>query len=118
MNPAASLREIVYRLRQDAGGHFPGAHRSRQGDCGMEFRSHRSLAAGGDPRRLDVQASLRDPLGGWWARLYAQRSAVPVVLVADLSASMGFVGRQARGQVLADFTDSQIGRASCRERVS
>ncbi len=106
MSPAAPLRDIIYRLRQGAGGHFPGAHRSRHGDCGMEFRSHRPLMSGGDPRRLDVQASLRDPLGGWWARLHAERTSVPVVLVADLSASMGFVGRQSRREVLADLTDS------------
>ena len=111
MSPAAPLRDIIYRLRQGAGGHFPGAHRSRHGDCGMEFRSHRPLMSGGDPRRLDVQASLRDPLGGWWARLHAERTSVPVVLVADLSASMGFVGRQSRREVLADLTDSLAGSA-------
>jgi len=39
-------------------------------------------------------------------RVYSQRKAVPVVMVADLSASMGFVGAQRKLDVLADFVDS------------
>jgi uncharacterized protein (DUF58 family) len=103
---AAPPREIAYRLRQGASGHFPGAHRSAHGDTGMEFRTHRPLLAGGDPRRLDIHASLRDPLRQWWVRVNAERMAVPVVMLADLSGSMAFEGRQRRAQVLAEFTES------------
>lgn len=103
---AARPREIVYRLRQGASGHFPGAHRSAHGDTGMEFRAHRPLLSGGDPRRLDIHASLRDPMRQWWVRVNAERMAVPVVVLADVSGSMGFEGRQHRGQVLAEFTES------------
>ncbi|MBK7616818.1 MAG: VWA domain-containing protein [Burkholderiales bacterium] len=102
----ATPREIVYRLRHGASGYFPGAHRSRHGDTGMEFRAHRPLLSGGDPRRLDIHASLRDPMRQWWVRVNAERMAVPVVVLADVSGSMGFEGRQRRGQVLAEFTES------------
>ena len=39
-------------------------------------------------------------------RVYTQRSAVPVYLIADLSASMGFAGYSRKLDVLADFTVS------------
>ena len=104
--PTATPREIAYRLRHGASGHFPGAHRSAHGDTGMEFRAHRPLLSGGDPRRLDIHASLRDPLRQWWVRVNAERMAVSVVMLADLSGSMAFEGRQRRAQVLAEFTES------------
>ncbi|MBQ0958520.1 DUF58 domain-containing protein [Ideonella sp. 4Y11] len=99
-------REIPYRLRWDAGGHRPGAHRSRQGDAGLAFRGHRRLVDGGDPRRLDIHASLRDPLGQWWVRTLAERRAVTVVLLADLSASMDDDTPPPRVQALAALADS------------
>ena len=104
--PGAAPQEFHYRLRRGAAGHFPGAHRSPRGDSGMEFRAHVPLADAPDPRRLDLQASLRDPQGGWWVRVHAQRMAVPVVMVADLSASMAFQGRHSRRETLAIFTES------------
>ena len=106
MPTGGAPREFHYRLQQNASGNFPGAHPSTQGESGMAFRNHRPLAAGGDPRRLDIQASLRDPLGQWWVRVNAERMAVPVTLVADLSGSMAFEGERRRADVLADFTES------------
>jgi Mg-chelatase subunit ChlD len=103
---AREIREIHYRLAATARGQFPGAHRSRSGDSGFEFRGHAALKDAPDPRRLDLHASLRDPFGDWRVRLFSQRKAVPVVVVADLSASMAYRGRQARPEVLADLVDS------------
>lgn len=100
------MHEIPYRLRWDAAGHRPGAHRSRQGDAGLAFRGHRRLVDGGDPRRLDIHASLRDPLGQWWVRTLAERRAVSVVLLADLSASMDDAPGQPRVEALAALADS------------
>ena len=57
-------------------------------------------------RRLDLHASLRDPFGAWQVRLHSERKAIPVALVADLSASMGFEGAQRKLDVLADLADS------------
>ena len=104
--PTAAPREVHYRVGLPALGHFPGHHRSTRGDSGFEFRGHASLLDAPDARRLDLHASLRDPFGGWIVRLHSQRQAIPVAVVADLSASMGFVGAHRKQDVLADFTAS------------
>jgi len=100
----APLRELHYRIASKATGLVPGHHRSRSGDGGFEFRGHAALHDAPDARRLDLHASLRDPFGGWIVRLSSERRSIPVVLVADLSASMGFEGRVRKLDVLADFT--------------
>ncbi|HSV69223.1 MAG TPA: MxaS protein [Methylibium sp.] len=121
------MREFYYRSGQPALGQFPGHHRSRRGDSGHEFRSHVPLTHAPDARRLDLLASLRDPLGQWLVRLASERKAIPVYAVADLSASMGYVGERRRLDVLADFTESlawsawrtgdPFGFVGCDERV-
>ena len=72
----------------------------------MEFRGHATLLNAPDPRRFDLAASLRDPFKRIMVRLYTQRSAVPVRVIADVSASMGFTGRCRKMDLLADFTAS------------
>ncbi|MGY4831081.1 DUF58 domain-containing protein [Sphaerotilaceae bacterium SBD11-9] len=106
MSQPAPVPEIHYRIGSAALGHFPGAHRSRRGDSGFEFRGHASLLDAPDPRRLDLHASLRDPFGQWSVRIYSQRKSIPVAVVADVSASMGFAGAQHKLGVVADFVDS------------
>jgi uncharacterized protein (DUF58 family) len=123
----APMREIHYRIAGAATGLFPGAHRSRSGDGGLEFRGHAALHDAPDVRRLDLHASLRDPFGGWIVRRSSERRSIPVVLVADLSASMGFEGAVRKLDVLADFTASlawsaarsgdSFGFVGCDERV-
>jgi len=103
---AVTIREVHYRVGAPVLGHFPGHHRSTRGDSGFEFRGHASLLDAPDPRRLDLHASLRDPFGDWRVRIYSQRKSVPVTVVADLSASMGFAGRASKLAVLADFVES------------
>ena len=127
MTQTATVPEIHYRIGSAALGHFPGHHRSRRGDSGFEFRGHASLLDAPDPRRLDLHASLCDPFGNWAVRVYSQRKAVPVAVVADLSASMGFAGAQRKLDVVADFVDSlawsawrtgdSFGFVGCDERV-
>jgi len=106
MSGEKSIREVHYRVGAPVLGHFPGHHRSTRGNSGFEFRGHASLLDAPDPRRLDLQASLRDPFGDWRVRIYSQRKAVPVTVVADLSASMAFAGRVPKLAVLADFVES------------
>jgi hypothetical protein len=106
MTQAPTVQELHYRIGTAALGHFPGHHRSARGDSGFEFRRHAALLDAPDPRRLDLHASLRDPFGNWIVRVYSQRKAIPVAMVADLSASMGFVGTHRKLDVLADFVDS------------
>jgi uncharacterized protein (DUF58 family) len=121
------IRELHYRIAGAATGLFPGHHRSHSGDGGFEFRGHASLHDAPDARRLDLHASLRDPFGTWIVRLYSERKSIPVVLVADLSASMGFEGPVRKLDVLADFTESlawsawrtgdSFGFVGCDERI-
>src|SRR5688572_24124016 len=123
----APLRELHYRIVNKATGLFPGAHRSRSGNGGFEFRGHAALHDAPDARRLDLHASLRDPFGGWIVRLSSERRAIPVTVVADLSASMGFEGHVRKLDVLADFTaclawsaariGDSFGFVGCDERV-
>ena len=108
MTPA---RELHYRIGAPALGHFPGHHRSSRGDSGFELRGHAPLMAAPDPRRLDLHASLRDPFGNWIVRVYSQRKAIPVTMLADLSASMGFVGNRRKLDVVAAFVESLAGSA-------
>ena len=102
----APVAELHYRVGRPVLGHFPGHHRSPRGDSGFEFRGHASLLDAPDPRRLDLHASLRDPFGQWRVRVHSQRKSIPVLVVADVSASMGFRGRHAKLDVVADFTES------------
>src|SRR5262245_52936830 len=106
MSQAPAVQELHYRIAAPALGHFPGSHRSTRGDGGFEFRGHAFLLDAPDPRRLDLNASLRDPFGNWIVRVYSQRKAIPVVMVADLSASMGFAAQRRKIDVLADFAGS------------
>ena len=121
------IPEIHYRIAALASGAFPGHHRSRSGDGGFEFRGHALLSDAPDARRLDLHASLRDPFGQWLVRVHSLRQAIPVAVVADLSASMGFEGAQRKMDVLADFvaslawsawrTGDSFGFVGCDERV-
>jgi uncharacterized protein (DUF58 family) len=121
------IPELHYRIAGAARGHFPGHHRSRGGDTGLEFRGHVPLIDAPDARRLDLHASLRNPFGDWLVRVHSQRIAIPVVVVADLSASMGFEGERRKLDVLADFVESlawsawrtgdRFGFVGCAERV-
>ena len=101
-----SVERFHYRLPGRARGAEPGAHPGSQRGGGMEFKGHASLLTAQDPRRFDVAASLRDPFNQVMVRVYTQRSAIPVRVIADVSASMGFTGRCSKIDLLADFTES------------
>jgi hypothetical protein len=102
----ARVDEFQYRIAWPAPGFFPGCHKSRRGESGLAFRGHASLLAARDPRRLDLMASLRNPLGEWVVRVYEQPMSIPVILLADLSGSMGCGERTRNLGVLADFAES------------
>jgi len=100
------VEEFHYRLNWRASGAFPGHHRSSQIGEGADFHSYAPLLDHPDPRRLDLRASLRDPMEQLLVRVFRQRTAVPVYAFADLSASMGFAGHARKLDVLAEFTAS------------
>jgi uncharacterized protein (DUF58 family) len=100
------MKEFHYRVSWRARGSRPGHHAGLRHGAGMEFSGHAPLHAAPDPRRVDVRASLSNPFGGWLVRLYRQRASIPVWLIADLSASMGFVGVRRKFDMLLDLAQS------------
>ena len=98
---SAAPGEIGYRLDRRTGGIHPGMHPGTESGGGMEPLRHGTLLDGRDPRRLDLLASLRDPLRRLLVRRYRQRASIRVWVLADLSASLGLRGRGDRIAVLA-----------------
>ena len=84
---------VDYRVRWKTSGLRPGAFRGLHAGAGDRIRASVPLHENADPRRIDVRATLRDPFGGIWVRELEQNSALKVVVLADVSASMGYVGR-------------------------
>ncbi|WP_051378386.1 hypothetical protein [Derxia gummosa] len=83
------MEEFDYRIRWRSAEVLPGAHRGLRDGPGSEFHGHVGLLGAPDPRRLDLRASLAMPGGGWLFRRTRQTSGIGVVLLADVSASMG-----------------------------
>lgn len=98
--------EFHYRDPRRAVSSYPGSHYSVQQGGGLETRGIAPLYAVGDPRRLDLRATLRDPFGQLLVRTYNQRSIVRVFVLADVSASMSFVGHACKFDLLIDFVGS------------
>ncbi|MFN5746206.1 MAG: DUF58 domain-containing protein [Methylococcaceae bacterium] len=84
----------------------PGAHHGRTLGGGYDFAGSVPFSASPNPRSLDLRASLQNPFGELAVRTYHPRSSIPVVVVADLSASMGYVGVSRKQQLLADFASA------------
>jgi len=95
--------EIHYKVPWRTRGSYPGHHSSQQKGGGLQFRNHVPLIDAPDPRRFDVRASLRDPFEQIRVRVYQQTSAIPVYIIADLSASMSYEGAFSKPDVLAEF---------------
>lgn len=98
--------EFHYRVPWRAVSSYPGSHHSIQRGGGFEFRGIAPLYVAGDPRRFDLRASLRDPFGQLLVRIFNQRSIVPVFVLADVSASMSFVGHTCKFDLLIEFVSS------------
>ena len=84
---------VEYRVRWKTSGLRPGAFRGIDSGIGDLMRASVPLRGQADPRRLDLRATLRDPFGGIWVREFEQNSALKVIVLADVSASMRYVGR-------------------------
>lgn len=100
------IPEFHYSVGWRAPGAHPGTHRSGQLGGGYEFAGLVPFIANPDPRNLDLRASLSDPFGQLMVRTFRQRSAIPLFVVADLSASLGFRGTASKLENLALFTAS------------
>jgi uncharacterized protein (DUF58 family) len=106
------MEEFFYRVSWRASGAHPGGHASRQQGGGFEFAGHGTFLSNPSPRDIDLRASLRDPLGQLYVRNYRQKSSIPLVVLADLSASMGFKGILDKRQLLARLAASAAWSAS------
>ena len=100
------IDEFHYRIRWRAHTAHPGHHASNQPGGEAEFAGHVPLTSQPEPRNLDVRATLADPFGRLMVKSFRQHSAIPVYLLADLSASMGFNGQTRKLDLLADFAAS------------
>lgn len=96
-------QEFYYRIPWMPRSMHPGNHAATANGAGVEVDGFRPFGEGEDPRRFDLRAGLRDPLGRLFVRRYRQPASVQVYVLADLSASMGFVGAGSKQQMLADF---------------
>lgn len=102
MNPhRASL--LHYRVRWKPAGTHPGASGGVQAGNGDQLRALVQLRDHPDPRRLDLRATLRDPLERLWVRDFHLNTALKLVVLMDLSASMGYVGQVHRMDVARDI---------------
>jgi uncharacterized protein (DUF58 family) len=97
------IPEFHYQVGWRAQGGHPGHHPGIRPGGDFEFHGHIPLINHPDPRHLDVRATLADPFGELKVRSFRQRAAVPVYLLADLSASMGFHGQTRKTALLAMF---------------
>ena len=105
--------EVGYRLDRRVRGIRPGMHPGTETGSGQEPLLQATLLDGRDPRRLDLLASLRDPLRRLLVRRYRQRASIHVQVVADLSASLGFRGRGNRLDTMAGLV-SALGYSAAR----
>jgi hypothetical protein len=99
-------QEFHYRFPRRGGGWRQGSHAGSSLGLGQEFVSHRRLYDWPDPRRLDLRASVRDVRSDWLVRVNRQRVSVPVYVIVDVSASMGFGSHGRKLQVAADFVEA------------
>lgn len=96
-------KEVYYTVPAIPGSGLPGNHAGRRRGNGFEFREHVPIGQGVDPRRFDVRASMRDPLGRILVRAFEEPTTIPVLVLGDMSASMGFIAQTRKLDVLADF---------------
>jgi uncharacterized protein (DUF58 family) len=98
--------EFHYRVPGRPVGTRPGAHASRSEGAAGVYLGLRPLLARADPRRIDLRRSAIDPFGQWLVRTMTERVAVPVHVIADVSASMAFGSQGGKQHVVADLVES------------
>lgn len=82
------LEHLRFATRRPVAGHLRGVHRSRRTGSGMVFSDYRPYTPGDDTRNLDWGIYLR--LDRLILRLFEEEADLPVYLLVDASASMGF----------------------------
>ncbi len=94
---------IAYRPRGRIAGSRIGAHPSRATGTLGSFRDQVPFMAVPDARRIDVRATLRDPFGNTFVRRFAQRAAIDVYALVDLSGSLDYEGQARKRDLATEF---------------
>lgn len=89
-NPARF--DLAYRVDWISRSLRGGAHRSRHTGGPGTLRDVVPFLRSPDPRRIELRQSIRDPWETLYTRRFEQPSAIDVVLLGDVSGSMGFRG--------------------------
>lgn len=97
------MLEFHYQIPWRTSNRQPGHHLGSQVGAGFEYLGSVPFSQQPDARHLDKRAMLADPFGQLMVKTFRQRAAVPVWLLADISASMGFNGKT---DTLAQFAES------------
>jgi uncharacterized protein (DUF58 family) len=87
----ARLERLQLSTRRPLAGLYAGGHRSPRRGSSLDFAEHREYHPGDDFRRIDYHALAR--LGVLVLKLFDAEDDLPVRLVVDTSASMGFDGK-------------------------
>ncbi|MGR8935959.1 MAG: DUF58 domain-containing protein [Gammaproteobacteria bacterium] len=118
------IEEFHYRIGWRSHSAHPGLHLSSQSGGEQEFYGHAPLMARPEAHNIDIHASLLDPFGQFVVRTFKQRSIINVVLIADLSASMGFGDKMAAAARFAESaaysayrSGDYFGFIGCREQL-
>ncbi|WP_020176229.1 DUF58 domain-containing protein [Methyloferula stellata] len=93
--------EITYRPHGKATGVAIGAHRGRDVGGIGRFYDQVPYLRYPDPRRIDINTTVRDPYETIYVRRFEQRTAISVYAVIDLSASMSFEGMARKKDLIA-----------------
>jgi uncharacterized protein (DUF58 family) len=104
-----------YHISWKSKGHHPGQHKSAQRGMGIEFAGHATLLDYPDPRRIDIRQTIRDPFEQIQVRIFNQRSATPVMIITDLSASMNFGSQKTKlehaSEIASVITNSVVAKS-------
>lgn len=101
--PAQIPVDLPYRIIWRSRALRQGTHRSTQSGAGGLFRDLATLLEYNDPRRIDLRQSLRDPFEALHVRRFEEKSQIGVVMILDVSGSMGFHGAARKMAIAADL---------------
>jgi uncharacterized protein (DUF58 family) len=117
VNPAEVLRAariLAIRTRREAAGLLPGAYTSAFRGGGIEFEESRPYAPGDDLRILDWNATART--GEPFVKRFREEREQTLLLLLDVSASMGFAARGPSKAAVAAHTAAILAAAATRAR--
>lgn len=100
------VREFDYAIGWRPHDIASGLHQSSVGGDNADFAGFAPLRITRNPKRFDIQATVRDPAGEDQTRVTRQTSSITVYEIADLSASIDFTGRSVKRETLAGFSAS------------